>query len=180
MMILYPPQTLPTLKDSTIFLDTNVFSVGTRCEPLIEFLVALKRDSQCALTTIPSVVFEFTNGSSELKIFNERREFISAIVDSINPAKYINDIDDFSVVMAKVNAQNKSYTDFLLAASLYHYRHAKVYFLTTDLKALPSFFDREFVITVEEKSNEIRNFGLYSFNEAHYIKSAQSVIEKGT
>jgi hypothetical protein len=49
--------------------------------------------------------------------------------------------------MAKINAQNKAYTDFLLAACLCHYKHASVYLLTADLRALPCFFDRTHVPT---------------------------------
>ncbi|HMH69811.1 MAG TPA: hypothetical protein VK502_00260 [Candidatus Saccharimonadales bacterium] len=176
MTILYPQQALHDLKDSTIFLDTNVFSIGARCQPLIDMLVTLKADHGCSLTTIPSVLFEFTNGSSDLQIFNQRRELMSAIVDSVNPARYINNIDDFSVVMAKINGQNRSYTDFLLAAALYSYRHAKVYLLTTDLRALPKFFDRVSIIMAEEKSGDVKNFGIYSFNEESYLKAARSII----
>jgi hypothetical protein len=78
--------------------------------------------------------------------------------------------------MAKINGQNKSYTDFLLAACLYHYRHTKIALLTTDMKALPSFYPRSHVITVElDKSKEIKNLGIYGFDSEGYAQAAKKL-----
>lgn len=177
-MILSPPHFLQDLNKSTIFLDTNVFSVASRNKDLLELLVDLKNEADCALTTIPSVLFEVTNGSNNLEIYNERAEFVISLVTMVNPMQFINNLSDFSVIMAKINAANKSYTDFLLAACLYNYRHAKVHLLTSDLRALPSFFQREHIITVEEKSGDVKNFGLYTFDEAAYTKAATNIIKE--
>jgi hypothetical protein len=177
-MTLYPSQLLQDLNQATIFLDTNVFSVATKSKDFLDLLVDLKNDASCALTTIPSVVFEVTNGSSTLEIYNERTEFISSLVDAINPMKFIDNIADFSVVMAKINANNKSYTDFLLSSCLYQYRHVKVSLLTTDLRALPPFFERAHIITTEETSGDVKNFGLYRFDEVAYTKAAANILKE--
>lgn len=177
-MTLYPPQLLQDLNQSTLFLDTNVFSIATRSKDFLEFLVDLKNEAGCSLTTIPSVVFEVTNGSSTLEIYNERAEFITSLVDYINPMSFLDKIADFSVVMAKINANNKSYTDFLLASCLYQYRHANVYLMTTDLRALPPFFERAQIVTTEEASGDIKNFAMYKFNEAAYTKAATNIIKE--
>lgn len=94
-------------------------------------------------------------------------------------ARGSDNITDFSVVMAKINAANKSYTDFLLASCLYQYRHVKVYLLTSDLKALPNFFTRVHIITTtEDKSGEVKNFALYRFDEDAYTKAAASITRE--
>lgn len=175
-MILYPPQLLQDLNRATLFLDTNVFSAAARNEEFLNLLVDLKNEAECALTTIPSVVFEVTNGSSTLEIYNERADFVSIIVGAVDPLHFLNTITDFSVVMAKINASNKAYTDFLLAACLYHYKHVKAFLVTKDLRALPTFFDRTHIITLDEKSGDVKNFGVYKFNEESYTKAASSIL----
>lgn len=165
MTILHHPQFLQELDKSTVFLDTNVFSTASRNQDFLGLLVDLKNEADCALTTIPSVLFEVTNGSTTLEVYNERTEFVTSLVDAINPMKFMNDLSDFSVIMSKINAANKSYTDFLLAACLYNYRHAKVYLITSDLRALPVFFPRKHIITVEERSGNVKDFGVYIFDE---------------
>lgn len=177
-MTLYPSQLLQQLDRATIFLDTNVFSTATRSKTFVDLLVDLKNEASCALTTIPSVVFEVNNGSSTLEIYNERAEFIASLVDAINPMTFIDKISDFSVVMAKINANNKSYTDFLLAACLYQYRHAKVFLMTSDLRALPSFYERTHIVTTEETNGGIKNFALYKFNETAYVNAAANIIKE--
>lgn len=161
-----------------MFLDTNVFSIAPRSKDFAEFIVELKNEAECAYATIPSVVFEVTNGSSTLDIYNERSTYINSTVDNVLATDFIDKVPDFCVLMAKINASNKSYTDFLLAACLYKYKHIKAYLMTTDLKALPSFFDRVSIITIEQNSGDVINFGLYSFNETKYVKALQSVSSR--
>lgn len=170
-MPLHHPDLFAKLHNHTLFLDTNVFSTATRSKDFADFLVELKNEAACAFATIPSVVFEVTNGSSTLAIYNERAEYINLITDSVVPTNFIDRIQDFSVLMAKLNAGNKSYTDFLLAACLYQWRHMETYLITTDLKAFPSFFDRDFLITVEQDSGDVINFGLYRLNEDKYVRA---------
>lgn len=177
-MILYQPKLPQDLNKATLFLDTNVFSVAARSKSFLDFLIYLKSESGCAYTTIPSVLFEVTNGSSTLEVYNERAKFLDSLVESINPVSFINRIAEFSVIMAKLNANNKSYTDFLLASCLYHYRHANVYLMTTDLKALPSFFERTHLVTAEENSGEVKNFGIYTFDEQAYVKAAAKTLRE--
>ena len=177
-MLLHPPQLISDLVNSTLFLDTNVFVVGSRSEELLELLAKLRNDARCDFTSIPSVLFEFVRGSQTISDYNENVEFYNEIVSHTQPEKIFSDAD-FSVVMAKVNAKNKSYTDFLLAAALYSYRNSgNVYLLSTDIKMFPEFFDMTHLITVcEDRSHEIRNFGVFKFNSTNYAKAAKNIIE---
>ena len=163
------------LYNSTILLDTNVFSVAAKSNDFASFLTELKNDANCSYATIPSVVFEVTNGSSTLEVYNQRAEYINFLVDTVLPMKFLDKIMDFTVLMAKINANNKSFTDFQLAACLYQYKHTPIYLMTTDLRALPAFFDRKFIVTAEENSNDVKNFGIYSFNEENYIKALKKI-----
>ena len=91
-------------------------------------------------------MFEFTNGSNSVTKYNERIEFIKSLVNVIDPLTFLNKISDFYVVMAKINDQNKAFTDFQLAACLYHYRHTNIALLTADLKAFPEFYPRTHIL----------------------------------
>lgn len=175
-MILYRNQLLKDLKLSTVFLDTNVFSVVTRSKDLSQFIELLK-NTGCSLTTIRAVVFEISNGSDTLAIYNERVDLISSIVDSVDPMRFLSNIEEFSFIMSKLNAKNKSYTDFLLASCLYHYKASSVYLMTSDFEALPTFFENTDIITVTEKSGKIRNFGLYKFNHKNYTKAVNKILK---
>jgi hypothetical protein len=170
-MALHHPDLFTQLSNSTVFLDTNVFSTASKSKDFAEFIVELKNEATCAYATIPSVVFEVTNGSSNLGVYNERSSYINSTVDNVLQTSFIDRIPDFCVLMAKINGGNKSYTDFLLAACLYQYKHSKVYLMTTDLKAFPAFFERESIITTEQNSGDVINFGIYSFNETSYVKA---------
>lgn len=177
-MTLYHPELFQRLHSYTLFLDTNVFSAASRSKDFAHFLLELKGSASCAYATIPSVVFEVTQGSSTLDIYNERAQYVKATVDSVVPTSFIDKIQDFCVLMAKVNGGNKSFTDFLLAACLYHYRHSDVYLMTTDQKMFPNFFDRDFVITAEQDSGAIMNFGLHRLNETKYVKALQAILKE--
>lgn len=176
-MTIYPPQIHQQLKDYHLFLDTNAFIYASKSQSFFDFLFSLKTDGNCAFTTIPSVLFEFTNGSETATKYTERTEFLTSLVGSINPVSFLNNIADFYVVMAKVNYKNNSYTDFLLAACLYQYRRTKVALITTDLKAFPAFFKRTHIISTEH-TNEVVNFGVFEFDTAGYAKAAQKALEE--
>ena len=179
VMTLYPPQILHDLNSHHIFLDTGVFITASKSESFVDFLVKLKNDANCSLTTIPSVVFEFTNGSESLEKYNARTESLNSLVDSVNPVTFLNNIQDFYVVMAKINDQNKSYTDFLLAACLYNYRRSKIALLTTDLKAFPSFYPRTHVVTVEQdRTKAIINLAIYKFDGKGYASAAERALRE--
>lgn len=177
-MLLQQPQLASDLKGSFVFLDTNVFSIGSRSTSLLEFLTSLNNNKICTFISIPSVFFELVRGSNSLDAYNETADFYREIVSSTHPTKVFEDQPEFSIVMAKANAKNKSYTDFLLSAALYHYRNSgSVYLLTTDINAFPDFFEVEHIITVsEDKSNDLRNFGFITFNVDKYTKVAAKII----
>lgn len=181
MMTLYPQQILNDLKDHFIFLDTGVFITAPKSKSFVELLVKLRNEANCSFSTIPSVLFEYTNGSETLDRYNKKATFLKSLVDNIDPLTFLNNIPDFYVVMAKINDQNKSQTDFLLAACLYNYRHAKVALLSGDLKAYPAFFPRTHVITVEQDGTKaIRNLAVYKFDGAGYAQAAQSALSEAS
>lgn len=174
-MTVYSPRIQQELNSCHIFLDTNVFIYASKNKSFFDFLVSLKNEANCSFTTIPSVVFEFTNGSDSVDKYNERVDFINSLVDAVSPVSFLNTIADFYIVMAKVNDQNKAYTDFLLAASLYNYRRSKTALLTADLKAFPSFYTRTHILAVEH-GKEIKNFGVYQFDSAGYAQAAANIL----
>lgn len=178
-MTLYSDQLLSDLRESTLFLDTNVFSVLSRSTGFVQLMDQLSR-MDCIFTSIPSVLFEYVRGSNSVKVYNECVEFYNSIVSYTNPMKFMDDIPDFCIAMAKLNSGNKSYTDFLLAACLYNYRNSgRVYLLTTDINAFPSFFDRVHIVTTEEdKSRDLRTFGVFKFNTDNYAKAAKTIIKE--
>ena len=177
-MVLTPQNLTSRLEHQTLFLDTNVFSVAYRYSELVDFLDDL-RNHDCALVTIPSVEFEVTRGSSSLTIFNARAKALKKLITYIDPMLFIDDVDDFSVVMANLQKPEKSqYTDFLLAACLYQFRTSKPRLMTSDIASMPpSIFDREFVVT-SENHNEIINYGIFSLNDANYEKAAAALLSR--
>jgi len=174
---LYPPLIQQELKDHHIFLDTNVFIYASKNESLVDFLLGPNNDANCAFTTIPSVLFEFTRGSNTAPEYTKRVEFLTSLVESINPMSFLNNIADFHIVMSKINSKNKSYTDFLLAACLYQYRQSQVALITTDLGAFPPFFPRSHIVTVEHM-NEVVNFGVFKFSPDAYAQAAAKTLEE--
>lgn len=175
-MVLYSPELLKTLNHKTLFLDTNVFSVAFRYPQFGEFLTDIL-DQDCALVTIPSVLFEVTRGSSSLEIYNQRATALKELVTYTDPMTYLSEVDEFSVVMAKLQKADKvQYTDFLLAACLYKYQASKPYLMTTDMASMPkSIFDREFIVTAEHGA-EIVNYGIFSLNYNHFEKAATALL----
>lgn len=179
MTTIYQPEILADLKDHYLFLDTGIFIAASKTTSLAEFLVKLKNEAGCSFTTIPQVLFEFTNGSDSLDSYNKKAGFLKSIVDNIDPLTFLNNIPDFYVVMAKYNAQNDSQTDFTLAACLYNYhRGVKVGLLSSDLKAYPTFIQRSHILTVEQddRSKTIKNLVVYKFDRNAYARAAQRTL----
>lgn len=179
MMLIKSSELTDKLRGAYIFLDTNVFVTGGRSKEFVTYINQLRLEARCSFVSIASVLFEFTRGANSIEVYNQNLLFYQDIVEHIHPTQPFEKNSEFSVVMSRANAGNKSYTDFLLAAALYHYRKSgSVYLLTTDVRAFPSFFEMHHLITVsEDKSGEIRNFGFIAFNENTYAKAAQSIIK---
>ena len=179
-MLIKSPGLTEKLRGAYIFLDTNVFAIGSRSTELVELINELHDEASCSFVSIASVLFEFTRGANSFTTYNENVSFYQKIIERIHPTSSFENNPEFTVVMSKTNASNKSYTDFLLAAALYHYRDSgDTYLLTTDTRAFPSFFEMPYLITIcEDKSGEIRNLGFIRFNENSYAKAAQSIIQQ--
>jgi hypothetical protein len=180
-MVISHPKLSKDLEHAHLFLDTNVFSTAFRNIELANLLVDL-RENGCALTTIPSVLFEVTRGSSSLEIYNQRAEGVDSLVDYIDPMRWANDnLDEFSVVMAKLVSVDKSqYTDFLLAACLVKFQGSRALLMTADLNSMPaSIFDRIHIITADN-GKEVRTFGIYQLNPTNYGKVQLSLTKSQT
>lgn len=174
---LHPHDLTETLlkENATLVLDTGVFSTAVRSQSFTDFLSNLKKETKSALSTIEPVVFESIVGSSTTEVYNNRRRYVDELIDMVIPTDFLSDIDDFLVVMAKYNPNNRSFTDYLLAAVLYRYRHTKIFVMSSDLKAFPFFFTREYIVTTEEDGGYVKNFGVFSFNEALYVTAIKSL-----
>jgi hypothetical protein len=176
-MTLYPPEIFDDLRGYCLFMDTGAFNAAARSESFARLLLKLRRNADCTFSTVPLVRFEFTRGSSTLEVYNKRVTMLKDLVDYIDPMRFLDSIPDFDVVMAKINDQNKSQTDFMLAACLYNYGHSKTALITGDFKAYPSFIPRSHVITIEQdKSKAITNLGVYQFDRAGYAQAAQRAL----
>lgn len=170
MKTLYPSDLLTHLakQNHTLLLDTNVFSTAAKSDELRSFIIWLIEQTGCTYTTIESVVFEVLNGSTDEATYRQRQEHIKTITSSLLPINFLDKIPDFNFLMSKLNANNKSFVDFQLAAALYKYRTSPIYLMTSDQKALPSFYTRDFVITTEHNSGHIVNFGMFRLDEVKY------------
>jgi len=176
-MVLHPPQIFEKLRYKTLFLDTNVFSTAFRYEELTNFLLDL-RENDCALVTIPSVLFEVTRGSATLSVYNERAEALKSLVTYTDPMAFANQLDAFSVVMAKLLKPERSqYTDFLLSACLFKYRASgEVLLMTSDIQSLPSSILIVSTSSLRKNRSEIRNFGIFRLNDAHYERASAELL----
>lgn len=177
---LFHPNLFSTLEQTqaTIIVDTNVFSTMQRSKSFIEFLEAMKQKTGCAYATIETVLFETTISSSSREVYEKRTDITQTLLDAILPTNFISKTKDFNILMAKLNASNTSFTDFQLAACLYQHRNSRCYLLTSDQQALPTFFDREFVITAQQDGGRLVNFGFFRFNNKSYVKAAESVLSQ--
>lgn len=177
MKTLYQSNLLTHLakKNHILLLDTNVFSTAAKSDELQAFIIKLTNETGCAYTTTESVVFEALNGSTDEATYKKRQKQIKTIISSLLPINFLDKTPDFNFLMSKLNANNKSFVDFQLAAALYKYRTSSIYLLTSDQKALPNFYTRDFVITTEHNSGHIVNFGMFRFDEAKYELALKGV-----
>ena len=129
--------------------------------------------------TTEEVRFELLRGANSLDTYNTMAAVIDLLA-TVQRANFLERLKEFSFVMSTTNSNNKSYADFILMAYLYNFRlSGKMFLLTSDLKICPQFLDRVQIITIEEdKSAEVRNFGLYTFNSEKFAKASEAIMSK--
>ncbi len=177
MKILHDSTLVDNLKNSYLFLDTNVF-VGALFPnlPIYEFLKKLS-SSECTFLSIQSVLFEFTRGGGTIENFHNRAKFITEdLKTTIYPIeRELDNLEDLIVVLQRIKA-DASYTDFLLTACLYKFPNA--FLLTENHKDFPTeILDRKYLITIDA-DKEIRNYAIYQFSVEKYAKAAENILKE--
>jgi predicted nucleic acid-binding protein len=178
---------LKELKDSNIFIDTNVLIGALFLKDLRDFLYDLKRNG-CAFLSIPAVAVEFYRGSKRLSEniivkdssptgYKRRADFYNKIVDTtFQIDQYLDKMEDF-IVVAHNTSSNMEFPDITLSACLYHFKHIKPYLMTSNIKHFSSsIFKREFVLT-PESGKDIMNYCIYSLSIENYKKASQNILK---
>jgi hypothetical protein len=176
MKIFYDKNLISKLAGGFLFLDTNSLISLINFEGLFtDFLIEIK-NVDCALLTIPSVVFEFSR-TENIGEYNKRTAFIKAIVDVYHIEKHLEEMQELVPVIHKIGGRLQ-YTDFLLYACLYHFKN-KAFLMTENHKDFQtSILDRDIVLTIDTDGIQIRNTGIYSLNFDKYNKAAQKILSK--
>jgi hypothetical protein len=178
MKIWYGSGLLAELQDKYLFLDTTALIVAISFEKEFSKLFEEIKLVKCEFLTIPSVVFEFTRGSTSLKQFNERVEFIDKTLGvSVYPIeKHLDKLEDLIVILQRISG-GISYTDFLLCACLYKFK--KSYLLTENHKDFPTeVLDRKSIITIDTGGRQVRNTAIYQFSKRKFDKVAESILKR--
>ena len=173
MNILHNIDYLQTLSHTNLFLDTNVF-IGALTQPdLGNFLFKIK-SHDCELLTIPAVLTEFLRGSTNLKTYSTRTEFVENLAGIFPTDKLLEQMQDFTIVMNSTSSE-ADYTDFLLSACSYKFKCQN---LTENHKHFPlSIFERKQIITIDT-GKDIRNYGFYQISERKFNKAAESILKQ--
>lgn len=164
-------------KSANILLDTNVFSAAQRDKGFLEFLTRFRDEAGCAYATLPAIKFEVANGSNTAELYNDRLRFVDGLTNGFMLTLDTSKTANFSVVMAKLNANNNSHPDFQLAACMYQYRHTNIYLMTRDIDPFPDFFRKPYVVTsYSDGKGPIINFALYCFDYERYVAAAKKTL----
>ncbi|HSX53570.1 MAG TPA: hypothetical protein VLF90_04385 [Patescibacteria group bacterium] len=147
-------------------MDTTVFIDATKSDEFLKLLTSIS-EAGCGLTTIPSVVYEFSRNANNINGFNERLDFIKGLgVTVLNRIEEVLEKEQvFKIAYAKSFSQNKdkgpSYTDALLCTVAYRYRASSLLIMSANHKDIPrSMFDRTELITMDI-GGELRNEAIY-------------------
>lgn len=174
MRIYYPQTLLTDLTNSDLFFDTNTFIGAISFPEIFENLIKELKNAGCSYLTIPSVVFEFTRGTQSIQNFNKRAKFITDLSVVYPIERYLDGLEDLTVVLQKIQG-HISYTDFLLLACLYKF--PKSFLMSVNHQDCPlDILDRKFVITVDT-DKDIKNYGIYQFSMEKFNKAAASILK---
>lgn len=165
-----------TCHQATIYLDTNVFINAFDQDHILTLIHDYTEQNHTAFVTLSSVEYEFTRGSRTLKELQDRRQFVRDLVHQVLPVGRFLESDKhdvFSAAMSLVlGRKNSQYTDYLLAAALYSYRHLeKQFILSADVKAFPlQLFSVEETVTTVNSQGEIVHLHLIRLDQEKYLK----------
>ncbi|MDO8487017.1 MAG: hypothetical protein Q7S45_01880 [Candidatus Curtissbacteria bacterium] len=165
MQIVTPQGFFQTLKNSHLLLDTNVF-IDAFHNPgeYGKFFNELKGNG-VTLVTVNAVLIEFTKGSFELKIFEEKKKFLDEIIDAIIPLE--KGVFDNAIGLLKlygIEGKDISIVDLLLGGTLVKYGK-NIYLMTKDIKDFPAN-----IYKLETHINVIKRKAIHVFGIYRYLK----------
>lgn len=163
MKIVIPQEFFPTLKNSYLLLDTNVFiDAFHNPSEFGEFFNELK-DNGVTLVTIDTVLIEFTKGSSEPKKLEEKKEYLEKLIDAVLPVDKI--VVNHTIELLKrykIEAKDISIADLLLGGMIVKYS-GKMFLMTKDIKDFPTnIYSLETHLNIVRRKS-IHNYGIYRF-----------------
>lgn len=133
-------------------------------------------DAGCTLTTIPSVVYEFSRGSRTIQEYSGYLDFINGfgttvfnrIEETIDEEMKVFLVAYNKAFAGRGDKKAPSYTDSLLCATAYKFRNSDLKLITANYRDIPdSIFDRDELITIDVKG-ELRNEAIYSFSASKF------------
>lgn len=180
MTLQHTPSLVADLSSSHLLLDTTVFIDASKSDEFLKLITSIS-ESGCGLTTLPSVVYEFSRNANTIHGFNERLDFIKALnVVVLNRIEEVLEKEQvFKIAYAKSFAQSKekgpSYTDALLCTVAYKHRGSEMLIMSANHKDIPrSMFDRTELITIDI-GGELRNEAIYKLSPDRLNKAIQAI-----
>ncbi|HEU5005184.1 MAG TPA: hypothetical protein VFT49_03820 [Candidatus Saccharimonadales bacterium] len=167
--------TLPTdLSTRYILVDSTALIHAAYSDEFLKLLTDIV-GAGCTLFTIPSVVYEYSRSADTPAKLKQRLEFIKELkIAVLNRVE--EEIEKHSIFLVAYNRTfNKrnpgpSYTDSLLCAMAYRFKHMQPLILSANHKDIPqSIFDRTELITIDI-SGGLQNEALYEFSESKFSK----------
>lgn len=163
MKIVIPQELFPTLKNSYLLLDTNVFIDAFHNPSEFGRLLNGLKDNGVTLVTIDIVLIEFVRGSSEPKKLEEKKDYLDKLIDAILPVDKI--IIDHTIDLLKrykIEAKDVSIVDLLLGGMLVKYS-GRMFLMTKDIKDFPTnIYSLETYLNIVGRK-AIHNYGIYRF-----------------
>lgn len=174
MKLLHQQNLSTELSTRHVFIDSTALIHAAYSEEFLELLTDIVEHG-CLLLTIPSVVYEYSRSADTPEKFKQRLEFIKALNISI-----LNRVEEevvkHSVFLIAYNRTfnrrnvGPSYTDSLLCAMAYRFKHMNPLILSSNHRDIPlSIFNRVGLITVDVSGN-LENEALYEFSEDKFTK----------
>lgn len=175
MNLQYTPSLVNDLSGGYLLLDSTALINASKSDEFLELLSGAVRNG-CTLTTIPSVVYEFTRGSDSLEKYNQYLSFINGlgivvfnkIEETINDEMRVFSLAYNKAFAKRAEQKAPSYTDSLLCMTAYKYRTSHLKIMTANHKDIPlSLFNRTELITIDIRG-ELRNEAIYEFSDEKF------------
>ena len=157
------------LSNRHVLIDSTALIHASESDEFLNLLTDIVSGG-CMLYTIPSVVYEYTRTADTPEKFKKRLEFIKELrITVLNRIE--ESVEAHSIFLVAYNrAYNKkekgpSYTDSLLCAMAYKFKHMSILILSANHRDMPpSIFDRTELITIDIGGNLFTE-ALYEFSE---------------